>query len=91
MKYRYEAFIIDEESDDIVASVESHSLEGLQEEMGKKKFTGAIERYEDENVIPDSDEEDDDKFQTKHDNDFADEMATRSNAVQDSGFMGVVD
>ena len=86
MRYRYEAFIIDEESDDIVASVESASLEGLQEEMGKKKFTGAVERYEDENEIPD--EEDDDEFQTMIDNEFA---ATISNAVQDSGFMGQID
>lgn len=89
MKYRYEAFIIDEESDDIVVSVESASLEGLQEEMSKKKFTEAVERYEDENIIPDEeDEEDDDKFQTMRDNEFAE---TRSNAVQDSGFMGVID
>ena len=91
MEYRYEAFIIDEETDNIVASIETHSQESLEEEMGKSKWTKATERYEDGNVIPDSGEEDDDKFQTKHDNDFADEMATRSNAVQDSGFMGVVD
>jgi len=81
MKYRYEAFIVDEESDEIVASIESASLEGLQEEMGKKKFTEAVKRHEDEQIPDEVDEEEMDlQFQT-----------TRDNAVQDSGFMGKID
>lgn len=81
MKYRYEAFIIDEESDEIVASIESASLEGLQEEMSKKKFTEAVNRHEDEQIPDEVDEEEMDlQFQT-----------TRDNAVQDSGFMGKID
>lgn len=88
MKYRFEAFIIDEESDDIVASVEGCSQESLEEEMGKTKWTGAIERYESEQIPDEIDEDEADlAFQTLKDN----EIETRSNAVQDSGFQGIID
>lgn len=87
MKFRYEAFIIDEETDNIIVSIETNSQESLEEEMGKAKWTKAIERHEAENIIEDDEEEKDNKFQTLRDN----ETETRSNAVQDSGFMGNVD
>ena len=38
MKLRYEAQIIDEDTDEVLAKVDSYSLEGLEEEMGKTKF-----------------------------------------------------
>lgn len=46
--YLYQAQIIDESADEIVATVSSYSEEGLLEEMGKSKWTGAIKNYEEE-------------------------------------------
>lgn len=81
MKYRYEAYIIDEETEEAVASISVLSQESLEEEMGKSKWTKAIERHEDEQIPDEVDEEEMDlQFQT-----------TRDNAVQDSGFMGQID
>jgi hypothetical protein len=41
-KYLYEARIIDEESGEVIRRVFSYSQEGLEEEMGKSKWTDAI-------------------------------------------------
>ena len=38
MKLLYKAQIIEEDTDEILARVSSYSLEGLEEEMGKRKF-----------------------------------------------------
>lgn len=40
--YIYEATIKNEETGEIISKVFSYSQEGLEEEMGKSKFTGAI-------------------------------------------------
>lgn len=45
-EYIYNASIVDADTDDIIARIQSFSQEGLEEEMGKSKFTGAVERYE---------------------------------------------
>lgn len=58
MELRFEAYIYDEDTETPIAHIESYSQEGLEEEMGKTKWTGAVKRYEDSNVeIPDEDEE----------------------------------
>ena len=46
MKYKYEAQIVNEENDEVLIKVWSYSEEGMEEEMGKTKWTGAVERYE---------------------------------------------
>ena len=38
MKIRFEAQVIDEDTDEVLAKVSAYSLEGLEEEMGKTKF-----------------------------------------------------
>ena len=43
--FKYEATITCNETDEIVAVVSAGSEEGMEEEMGKKKFSGAVERY----------------------------------------------
>lgn len=63
MKLRFEFYIYDEDAELPIAHAESYSMEGLLEEMGKKKYEGAIKRYEEANAeIPD--EEDDLKMET---------------------------
>jgi hypothetical protein len=42
--YIYEATIKDEETDEVISRVFSYSQEGLEEEMGKRKFTEAIKK-----------------------------------------------
>jgi hypothetical protein len=44
--YLYEAKITDEETGEIIIRVSSSSQEGLEEEMGKSKWTEAIKKYE---------------------------------------------
>lgn len=47
-RYLYEARIIDCETDSEVVYIFGYSEEGLLEEMGKKKWTEAIKRHEQE-------------------------------------------
>jgi hypothetical protein len=44
--YLYEARIMDEESGKVICRVFSYSYEGLEEEMGKSKWTDTIKEYE---------------------------------------------
>lgn len=63
MTYIYQAFIIDKDTDEIVASAETLSQESLEEEMGKSKFKDAVKEYEKEKEIykgSDEEEKDDD-------------------------------
>lgn len=46
MKINYIAKIVDTDEDKVIVEVSSSTLEGLEEEMGKRKFTGAVEAYE---------------------------------------------
>ena len=46
MNYLYKAKIAIEDTNEILIEISSYSQEGLEEEMGKKKWTEAIERYE---------------------------------------------
>jgi hypothetical protein len=48
MKYIYKSQIVDEDTDRTVATISSYSEEGLEEEMGKRKWTEAIKKYENE-------------------------------------------
>ena len=45
-EYIYETRILDANTNELVVKVSAFSLESLEEEMGKSKFTGAVERYE---------------------------------------------
>ena len=45
-EYIYEATIRDADTDELIVKVSGFSEESLEEEMGKTKWTGAIERYE---------------------------------------------
>ena len=47
-QYIYKAQIIDEEENEVVATIEALSEESLLEEMGKSKWTNAIQKHEDE-------------------------------------------
>lgn len=42
MKLLYKAQMIDESTDRVLAEVSSYSQEGLEEEIGKSKFAGAV-------------------------------------------------
>jgi len=56
-EYIYKAQIIDIEIDKPIITISSYSQEGLEEEMGKPKWTGAIEKYENELINEDIEEE----------------------------------
>lgn len=43
-KYKYYAQIINDETDEVLVEISSDTQEGLEEEMGKSKWEGAIDR-----------------------------------------------
>ena len=45
-EYIYNASIVDADTDDIIARIQSFSQEGLEEEMGHSKWSEATKRYE---------------------------------------------
>ena len=47
MNYKFEATITDIDTDEVIAKISGLSQESLEEEMGKSKWTKAIENYED--------------------------------------------
>lgn len=68
--YLYEAKIIDEESEKVVCRIFSFSQEGLEEEMGKSKWTNAIQEFEEleaEDIMEDTNslEEKEEKLQKR--------------------------
>jgi hypothetical protein len=49
MKLRYEARVIDEDNDELVAEVSGYSEESMEEETGKSKWRKVIRDYEEQN------------------------------------------
>lgn len=43
MRLRYEAYIIDEDTDETIATISAFSQESLEEEMGKSKWSKAVD------------------------------------------------